>query len=149
MSYDGSGPYIYSVPAARDLTLAVATAAASPSESAALPFLFPTSRFIAGILMLPRAPIGGLTLQQTIARVAIRIVDENQKPVVIDSRSSLKGANNLQVAIGGLALGGSAFRWFPIQRPVRAGDQWTLFAQNDDPVNTIQLAGIFLYPEAP
>lgn len=149
MSSDGSGPYIYSVAAARDLTLAVASGADSPTESAALPFIFPCSRFIAGALVMPRAPIGGLTLQQTIARVAMRVVDENQKPLFADSRSTIKGSNNVQVAMGGLGLHGMTFRWFPLQRPVRAGDQWTFFLQNDDPANTIQLAGIYLYPEAP
>ena len=144
------GPQIYTVRGASGLALPVATAVGSPTESAELVHTFTRPMFIAGILGLV-APLagfaGGLEAQQ--AMIAMTILDENQEPIVGDTRGTLEGANQVPPGAPFLALSGRAFHPHPLQRQVVGHNVWRFRFQNFDPANAMTLAGVFLYLEPP
>jgi hypothetical protein len=138
------GAAVWKVPGSEGLVLAVAPDAVSPSVSPDLIFQFPKSAFVTGVLALLR-PDAIVPLDVQRARTALRIVDETSQPIFSDTRGTLQGTTNAQVAVGLMALEGFAVHPFSLQRPVAALDRWIFQLQNADTLNTAAVAGIFLY----
>ncbi len=81
------------------------------------------------------------------AALGLVVLDETNHPIVSDSRGSLIGTGQAPVSVPLLSLSGASFRPFAVQRPIKAGDQWSFTVQNTDPAHATTLAGIFLYLE--
>lgn len=138
------GADVWKVPGTDGLVLAVAPAAGSPSVSADLPFLFTRAAFVEGVLAFVR-PVGAVSVEVQQANLGMRIVDEVAEAMIVDTRGTLVGTTNAPVAASLLMMAGFGFRPFALQRPVSAGDKWVFSLQNEDPLATSTLAGIFLY----
>lgn len=97
-------------------------------------------------------PDAGLTQAQFLARMAnvsLRIIDEQNNPIVTDTRGTLRGTTFAPAAASLLMLHGKGFAPFALQRPIVAQRQleWTFSLQNEDTANVITMAGVFLYLE--
>lgn len=139
---------LFKVPGTDGLVVAAANAT-GPGVSAELGFTFPRDWFVRGMLVVPRANAGALTVSGMVAALAVNVSDENQEQLVSDSRGTdfvTSTGGRALVGIDGAELNGLSFRPFALQRPVGGRSRWAFQVQNRASV-TITLAGIFLFTE--
>lgn len=140
------GPQLYTIAGARGLALPAAAAVGSPTVAGPVRQVFGRPLFIEGILALVRpiaGYVGGLDRQQ--AMIAVSILDENNDPIVSDTRGTLQGTTQAPAAASLLAMSGKGFHPFQVQRAVTARDVWTFSFQNNDPAQAMVLAALVLY----
>lgn len=130
------------------LACPVASAVGSPTSSALFTFQFPRSVFLTGLLALPRKS-AVLAYNAQCAALSLFATDEAQRPIFSDSRGTLQGTNAVPVAGAFLGLFGKAFHPYALQRPIRAGANWSFRVQNADPANAAVLAGLYFYFSEP
>jgi hypothetical protein len=139
------GPSILVIPGSFGLALPAASSLGSPSSSVELVYRFRASRFVRAVLLVGRPDLGMPDPVKQSGQLSILIVDQNQQPIVSDSRAIPRGSNLLQPAAPALALQGTAFRPFELQRIVKGNDAWRFTVQNEDPINATTLAALCLY----